>query len=153
VSSIVNQLGESSCTDQINGKLYSYWQDTAIIITWDDWGGWYDHEPPTLLSVPQQGLGDYQYGFRVPMLFVSAYTPIAYVNNTRLDFGSILRFVEHNFNLGEGALGFADLRATNNLSSFFYLNRVPRTFQHINAPLGPKFFLNTVRPMEPPDND
>lgn len=153
VASIVNQIGESGCTDNINGKLYSYWQDTAIIITWDDWGGFYDHEPPPLLSGPRQGQGDYQYGFRVPMLFVSAYTPTAYVSNVRSDFGSILRFSEHNFNLGEGALGYADQRSTNNLSDFFNLNRAPRKFQHINAPLGTEFFLNDKRPMTPPDTD
>lgn len=153
VASIVNQIGESGCTDKINGKLYSYWQDTAIIVTWDDWGGWYDHEPPTLLSVPQQGQGDYQYGFRVPLLFVSAYTPAAHVSNARLDFGSILRFVEHNFNLGEGALGYADQRATNNLSDFFSFSNTPRKFKVISAPLGPQFFLNDTRPMTPPDTD
>lgn len=153
VASIVNQIGQSSCTDQVNGKLYSYWQDTAIIITWDDWGGFYDHEPPTLLSVPSQGQGDYQYGFRVPMLFVSAYTPRAYVSNRRLDFGSILRFVENNFVLGEGALGYADQRATGDLSEFFNLTRVPRSFQPISAPLSTQFFLNDTQPMRPPDTD
>jgi len=153
VASIVNQIGQSACTDTINGKPVSYWQDTAVIVTWDDWGGWYDHEPPTLLSAPRQGQGDYQYGFRVPMLFVSAYTPIAYVSNTRHDFGSILRFVENNFNLGEGSLGYADQRATSDLSEFYDLRRSPRKFQPIIAPLGAKFFLNDKRPMEPPDND
>jgi len=153
VSSIVNQIGGSSCTDNVNGKLIPYWQDTAIVVTWDDWGGFYDHEPPTLLSLPKLGQGDYQYGFRVPMLFVSAYTPVAYVSNTRLDFGSILRFVENNFNLGEGALGYADLRATSNLSEFYDLSRVPRPFLQISAPLGSQFFLNDKRPMEPPDTD
>ena len=34
----------------LNGS--SYWDSTAIIVTWDDWGGWYDHEPPTVRSVP-----------------------------------------------------------------------------------------------------
>src|SRR5437868_10602121 len=35
VASIVNAIGGSS-----------YWSNTAVIITWDDWGGWYDHVPP-----------------------------------------------------------------------------------------------------------
>jgi len=153
VSSIVNQVGQSNCTDDINGKLLSYWQDTAIIVTWDDWGGWYDHEPPRLLSPPRQGLGDYQYGFRVPMLFVSAYTPIGFVSNARLDFGSILRFIEYNFSLGEGTLGYADARATDNLSEFYNLTRVPRVFQTVSSPLGAAFFLNDTSPMEPPDTD
>lgn len=106
-----------------------------------------------LLSVPQQGQGDYQYGFRVPLLVVSAYTPMAYVDNNRLDFGTMLRFIEHNFGIQEGALNFADGRATGDLTEFFNLNHAPRTFQHINAPKSKSFFLNDRRPMEPPDTD
>jgi phospholipase C len=153
VSSIVNKIGESTCTDTVRGKTLTYWQDTAIFITWDDWGGFYDHEPPTFLSLPDQGQGDYQYGFRVPLVVVSAYTPKGYIDDDRHDFGSILRFVEHNFGIVEGALGFADERATTNLANFFNLNRSPRMFKHISAPLGEKFFLNDKRPMEPPDTD
>jgi phospholipase C len=153
VASIVNKIGQSPCTDKVNGKTLTYWQDTAIFITWDDWGGWYDHEPPTLLSVPQQGQGDYQYGFRVPLVVVSAYTPQGYIDNLRYDFGSILRFVEQNFGIPEGALNFADQRATNDLTSFFNLNTSPRTFNVIPAPRGEEFFLYDKRPMEPPDTD
>jgi phospholipase C len=153
VSSIVNKIGQSACTDTVNGKTLSYWQDTAIILTWDDWGGWYDHEPPTLLSVPHLGQGDYQYGFRVPLVVISAYTPKGYIDNQRHDFGSILRFVEHNFGIAEGALNFADQRATTDLTNFFNLNQPPRSFNPISAPVGEDFFLNDTRPMDPPDTD
>ena len=153
VSSIVNAIGQSPCTDTIHGRTLTYWQDTAIFITWDDWGGWYDHERPSLLSVPQQGQGDYQYGFRVPLVVVSAYTPQGYIDNNRHDFGSILRFVEQNFGIPEGALNFADQRATTDLTTFFNFHRFPRRFNAISAPLGEKFFLNDKRPMEPPDTD
>jgi phospholipase C len=149
VASIVNAIGSSTTCDSGTG----YWKNTAIIITWDDWGGWYDHEPPTLLSAPNQGEGDYQYGFRVPLVIVSAYTPLGYVDNKRLDFGSILRFVEHNFGIKEGALNFADARATNDLTGFFDLHRAARVFQHINAPKSIEFFLHDNSLMEPPDND
>jgi phospholipase C len=152
VSSIVNKIGQSSCTDKVNGVTVPYWEDTAIILTWDDWGGWYDHEPPTLLSAPQGGQGDYQYGFRVPLVVISAFTPKGYVDNDRHDFGSILRFVEHNFGIAEGALNVADQRATTDLSGFFHFN-APRKFKPISAPLGEAFFLNDKRPMEPPDTD
>ena len=40
VSSIVNKIGQSRCTENVNGKTLTYWQNTAIFITWDDWGGW-----------------------------------------------------------------------------------------------------------------
>ena len=153
VSSIVNKIGQSPCTDKVNGRTLTYWQDTAIFITWDDWGGWYDHEPPTLLSAPKEGQGDYQYGFRVPLVVVSAYTPSAYVDNQRHDFGSILRFIEHNFGMVEGALNFADQRATTDLTNFFNFLQPPRAFTPISAPLGEEFFLNDNRPMEPPDTD
>ena len=150
VASIVNAIGESSCT---NPDGSSYWNSTAIFVTWDDWGGFYDHEPPTLLSVPNQGLGDYEYGFRVPLLVVSAYTPVGYVDNLRYDFGSILRFIEQNFGIPEGALNFADARATNDLTSFFNWNQQPRVFQHISAPLDKDFFVNDKRPMAPTDDN
>jgi hypothetical protein len=66
---------------------------------------------------------------------------------------NILRFVEQNFGISEGALNFADQRATNDLTSFFNLNTSPRTFNVIPAPRGEEFFLNDKRPMEPPDTD
>jgi phospholipase C len=75
------------------------------------------------------------------------------IDNLRYDFGSILRFVEQNFGIPEGALNFADQRATNDLTSFFNLNTSPRTFNVIPAPRGEEFFLNDKRPMEPPDTD
>jgi phospholipase C len=152
VASVVNAIGNSTCTDKVRNKTLTYWQDTAIFITWDDWGGWYDHEPPTILSGIQ---GDYQYGFRVPMLVVSAYTNPGYVDNSRYDFGSILRFIEHNFaNLGltEGELGFADSRSTTDFTAFFQLNLEPRSFTTVPSPKGADFFINDPRPPEPPDD-
>jgi len=146
VASIVNTIGNSQTCS--NGEVY--WQDTAIFITWDDWGGWYDHEAPTILPPVQ---GDYQYGFRVPLIVVSAYTPPGYVDNVRHDFGSILRFIEHNFSIPEGALGFADARAQTDLTGFFQLNRAPRRYQTIRAPLDAIYFVNDTSPLEPPDDD
>lgn len=146
VASIVNTIGNNpQCSD---GEVY--WENTAIFVTWDDWGGWYDHESPTVLAPPE---GDYQYGFRVPMVVVSAYTPNGYVNNLRHDFGSILRFVEHNFSIPEGALQFADARAKTDLTDFFHLNQAPRTFHTILAPKDANYFANDESPLEPPDND
>ena len=145
VASIVNTIGTSTACDG-NG----YWNDTAILIAWDDWGGWYDHEAPPLLAPPQ---GDYQMGFRVPLLFVSAYTPAGYVNNERLDFGSMLRFVEHNFRITEGALGFADARATSNLGAFFDLTRTPRKFRSVPATQSAADILRENTPPTDPDDD
>ena len=93
------------------------------------------------------------YGFRVPLVFVSAYTPAGYINNDRHDFGSILRFLEHNFGIREGALNFADNRATNELAGFYDLSRTPRPFQTISAPKSAQFFLHDKRKATDPDDD
>lgn len=147
VASIVNSIGESPCR---NADGSSYWDSTAIVIAWDDWGGWYDHEPPTILPLPR---GDYEYGFRVPMIVVSAYTRQGLVNNERNDFGSILRFIEHNFGIPEGGLNFADARATTDLSAFFNLQQKAREFQHIPSVKSASFFLNDKTPATDPDDD
>lgn len=146
VASIVNAIGASKQCDGGAG----YWNDTAIFITWDDWGGWYDHEVPIVPKYPQN---DYQYGFRVPLMVVSAYTPAGYIDNGRYDFGSIQRFIEQNFGLEEGALGFADARAKSDLTTFFTNADHPRTFKNIHSPLDANFFINDKRPLEDPDDD
>jgi phospholipase C len=145
VASIVNAVGKATSCDGGTG----YWNDTAIVITWDDWGGWYDHEAPTILPPP---FGGYQYGFRVPMIFVSAYTPPAYINNNRHDFGSIVKFIQRNFGLTEGGLMFADQRSKTNLAEFYDLTQPPRTFQTVTASRPASFFLKDKRKMLDPDD-
>jgi phospholipase C len=145
VASIVNAIGDNTDCDTTG-----YWNNTAIFITWDDWGGWYDHEPPTILPGKQ---GDYQYGFRVPLIVVSAYTPEGYIDNARHDFGSILRFIQHNFEIQEGALNFADHRSRTDLTRFFDLTMTPRAFDEIAAPKKADFFRQDNRPATDPDDE
>jgi len=148
VASVVNALGNSPCT---NSDGSSYWNTTAVIITWDDWGGFYDHASPTILGSPE---GGYQFGFRVPLIFVSAYTPVGYINNISHDFGTVLRFIEHNFGLGEGALSFADARGTKtDLTRFYNLSNAPRKFVKIPTMKTAIDFLNDKTPPEDPDDD
>ncbi len=152
VASIVNALGNSWTAS--NHKC-DYWANnsndaTAILIVWDDWGGWYDHVPPTRLAAPQ---GGYQLGFRVPLIAVSAYTPVHLVDNSRHDFGSLVRFMEHNFGIQEGMLTFADARATTDLTSFFNLTQAPRPFGIVQAKIGAAFFLKDKTPPTDPDDD
>lgn len=145
VASIVNAIGNNpKCKD---GE--TYWDNTAILITWDDWGGWYDHEPPTILSGAE---GDFQYGFRVPFMVVSAYTNAAYISNTRMDFGTVLRFVEKNYGIAEGSLNFADARSSTDLTEFFNLNQVPRTFVTIPSKYDASYFINDKEPPTDPDD-
>jgi len=63
------------------------WSSSAIIITWDDWGGWYDHVAPP--QVDADG-----YGFRVPALVISPYAKHGVIDHTIGDFTSILKFIE-----------------------------------------------------------
>ena len=107
VASVVNAIGRSS-----------YWDSTAIIILWDDWGGFYDHVSPPQLDY--EGLG-----FRVPMIIVSPYAKKGYVAHTQYEFGSILKFVETTFGLP--SLGTTDVRA-HNITDAFNFSQKPRPF-------------------------
>jgi phospholipase C len=146
VASIVNAIGNSTCKD----GWKSYWDDTAIIIVWDDWGGWYDHVAPKFLAYPQ---GGYQYGFRVPCIVVSAYTPQGFISNNHQDFGSIARFIEYNFNIPQGILDFADARQGTDMLDFFNMKQAPRPFVTIPAPLDAAYFIHDKSPPLPPDTD
>jgi phospholipase C len=145
VASIVNQIGSNlACA----GTGEVYWNDTAIVVTWDDWGGWYDHVPPFHIGQSNGWGTGYAYGLRVPLIVVSAYTPARYVDNTNHDFGSILRLIETNFGMGLIGPGtYAD-----NLAAFFTLTS-PRSFTSIAAPLNAQSFLQHPSQLANPDND
>lgn len=135
VTSVVNAIGTSPCKDE---RHRTYWQTTAVLIMWDDWGGWYDHVPAPI----EKGLtGDYQLGARVPFLFVSAFTPRGLIVDNKCDYGSINRFIERNFGITEGALGFADARSTDDLAMFYDFGLAPRAFAAIPAPLDAQYFI------------
>jgi phospholipase C len=144
VAAVVNEIGgfQNTC---------GFWNNTAIVITWDDWGGWSDNQKPVVLN-PVNGQGDYQYGFRVPMIVVSAYTPQGYINNATHDFGSILRMIQAINGIPEGSLNFADLRATNDLHAFFSLT-TPRPYTIVPAVKDPSYFINFIGAPTAPDND
>ena len=131
VASIVNAIGQSQ-----------YWDNTVIIITWDDWGGWYDHVPPTIIN-------SYEYGFRVPLIVVSPFARQGYVSHVTHDFGSILHFIEEVYRLP--SLGYADALA-DDLSDCFDFHR-HNLFKKIPAPHDAKYFLNDKSTPEDPDND
>jgi phospholipase C len=98
-----NKAGPRWVTSIVNAvKRTRYWSDTAIVVIWTDWGGYYDHVPPPFLD--QIGLG-----MRVPMLVISPYAKVGYVSHTQYEQASILKFIEENWNLG--SLGTTDRRA------------------------------------------
>jgi phospholipase C len=86
------------------------------------------------------------------LIVVSAYTPAGYINNQRHDFGSILRFIEFNFGIAQGALNFADARAQNDLTDFFSVTEAQK-FSTVQAAKTASFFLNDKRPATDPDDD
>ncbi|MFY9661497.1 MAG: alkaline phosphatase family protein [Terriglobales bacterium] len=136
VSAIVNAVGQSA-----------YWADTAIIVVWDDWGGWYDHVAPTIRN-------SYETGLRVPLIVISPYAKAAYISHVTHDFGSILKFTEGAFGLGEidQTVGYADSQ-TDNLSDCFDFSQTPLPFTPIAAPLDANYFLHDKSPATAPDND
>jgi phospholipase C len=132
IAQVVNAIGGSQ-----------YWNTTAIVVLWDDWGGFYDHVPP-----PAGGnFGGF--GFRVPMLVVSPYAKQGYVSHTQYEFGSILKFVEDNWKLGR--LGTTDVRA-NSIEDVFDFNQPPRPFSVIPAKYSRSFFLRQPPSNRPLDN-
>jgi phospholipase C len=139
VASIVDAIGNSQ-----------YWANTAIIITWDDWGGWYDHVAPKVVNDGVSWGSGYVYGFRVPLIVVSPYAKASYISHTTHDFGSILKFIETKFNLS--SLGYADSPA-DDLSDCFSLTQSPLQFQTIPAAKDAKYFINNKEPATDPDDD
>jgi phospholipase C len=146
VASVVNTIGNSP-----------YWSDTAIIIAWDDWGGWYDHVSPAPPTGPGV-INSYEYGFRVPLIVVSPYAKAKYISHQVSDFGSILKFIEGTFGVSNVAPGaspaYADATSyTGDLSDCFDFTQTPLTFQTIPAPKDAKYFLEDKTPPTDPDDD
>jgi phospholipase C len=92
------------------------WSDTAIFLTWDDWGGFYDHVAPE--QVDTFGLG-----IRVPLLMISPYAKQGFIDHEHGEFSSVLRFIEDNWGLPQ--LTKRDGRA-GNLFHEFDFDQEPR---------------------------
>lgn len=138
VAGVVNAVGASA-----------YWPSTAVIVVWDDWGGFYEHVPPPFFD-NWGGLG-----FRVPMIVVSAYarkgsSSGGYVSKTPYEFGSILKFVEDTFGLGR--LDTTDVRA-NSIADCFDFSQAPRPFRHIAAKYSRRYFERQPPSYQPVDSE
>jgi phospholipase C len=139
VASVVNAIGQSQ-----------YWPSTAIVIVWDDWGGFYDHVAPPF----QDNWGGL--GFRVPMLVVSPYAREAmpsqpgYISHTQYEFGSILKFIETLWSLG--TLGTTDVRATSVVDCFDF-TQAPRQFTTIPSQYSREFFQHQRPSYRPVDSE
>jgi phospholipase C len=83
--------GQAYTTSLINAAMESPdWNETAIFLTWDDWGGFYDHVTPPV--VDENG-----YGLRVPGLVISPYAKKGYIDHQILSFDAYLKFIEDDF--------------------------------------------------------
>ena len=124
VASIVNAIGNSA-----------YWQDTAIRLSWDDWGGWDDHVGPDIESVDENG-------FRVPLIVISPFAKKGYVSKVKHTFGSLVKFIESNYGLG--SLGYQDARS-DDLADCFDFTQSARKFETIKAPHDAAYFLQRAK--------
>ena len=122
VTSVVNAVGQSS-----------YWNSTAIIIVWDDWGGFYDSVAPP--GQDNQG-GP---GFRVPMIVISPYVPANEISQTTYGFGSIIKYIEDTFKLS--CIGTTDCSSASIVDMFNY-NQSKRKFKAFNSKYSRTYFLH-----------
>jgi phospholipase C len=129
VASVVNAIGDSQ-----------YWNNTAIFITWDDWGGFFDHVTPTIYN-------SFELSFRVPLIVVSPYAKRNYVSHTQHEFGSILKFTEETFGLP--SLGTTDQRA-DDLSDCFDFSKEPKAFKRVKTKYPSSYFFH-LPSVEPND--
>ena len=93
------------------------WPSSATFITWDDFGGFYDHVPP-------QQIDQYGLGFRVPLLVISPYARSGYIDHAQSEFSSVLKFIESDF--GVANLTDRDLNTTD-FSQVFDFTQQPRS--------------------------
>jgi phospholipase C len=114
---------ESTChaqnwvTDVVNAVMESDgWEHTALFVTWDEWGGFYDHVPPPEVD-------DTGFGFRVPTLVVSPFAKKGYVDDAEGEFSSPLKFVEDNWGLPYLT---ERIERTHNFEHVFDFERNPR---------------------------
>jgi phospholipase C len=108
--------GENWTVQQINAVMQSpAWPTTAIVLTFDDFGGFYDHVTPPF--VDEFGLGP-----RVPLIVISPFVKEGRVSHTTYEFASMLQLVETRYNLRP--LGRRDATA-NSLLDMFDFSQAP----------------------------
>jgi phospholipase C len=81
-------------TRLINALMKSpYWKDSVVFLTWDDYGGFYDHVPPPMVDA-------FGYGPRVPAIVISPFAKPGHISHYDYDFTSMLKFIEERYGLG-----------------------------------------------------
>jgi len=132
-------LGQKNVVSTINAVMNSrYWNSTAIFLTWDEAGGWYDHVPP-----PQ--VDRYGYGFRVPCIIISPFAKRGYIDHVQGDFTSLLKFIETVHSIP--ALTDRDASANNLMEAFDFSQ--PQRFPLVL----PGVYLPDLYPLTPRPNN
>jgi phospholipase C len=128
------QAGAADVANIINALINSpSWQDSALILAYDEGGGLYDHAlparevlpdslAPKLRSTDKPG-GFNQTGFRVPMIVFSPWAKPSFVSHTTRDYTSILRLIEDRFNVAP--LTLRDANADNMMELFDFSGAPP----------------------------
>ncbi len=113
------QAGQNFATQQINAVMNSpYWSSTAIFLSWDDWGGFYDHVQPPQID----GLG---LGPRTPLIVISPYAKSGYISHQVGEFASFDKFIEENWGLPN--LGQRDTSTSiSDLMDYFDFTQTPQ---------------------------
>jgi phospholipase C len=85
--------GENWTVEQLNAVMSGpAWKSTVVFLTWDDFGGFYDHVPPPIAD-------NFGFGPRVPLLIISPWARRGHITHTTLEFSSVLKFIEQRFDL------------------------------------------------------
>jgi phospholipase C len=123
-------LGENWSVETLNRIMQSpAWASTAVILTWDDFGGFYDHMPPPHLDL-------YGLGARVPTIVISPWAIRGGIDNDTMEFASVLRFIETIFGLPP--LTSRDATTSDMLSAFDFTEPArPPLILHPRACPGP----------------
>jgi len=134
---------QTSLVNTINAiQANKYWEDTAIIIAYDDSDGWYDHQMDPLVNQSQSALDDALtgpglcgsnaaattqgrcgYGPRTPLLLISPYSKQNYVDHVITDQSSIIKFIEQNWGLPAIGNGSSDAKAGSLLGMFTFTGK------------------------------
>lgn len=143
VTAVVNAVGKGP-----------QWSSTAIIVVWDDWGGYYDPLSPPQMDF--RGLG-----IRTPLIIISPYAQHHRVSKTLYEPGSMLKFIETVFKLPpiggscpnptKKGSGYTDCRA--NVLDGFDFGQTPRAFTPFKSTYPPSFFTNSKPSDIPPDTE
>ncbi len=178
-ASCAKDEGPAWVADVVNaiGTRQKLWNNSVIVVLWDDWGGWYDNVAPPSLGF--RGLG-----IRTPMLILSPYDkqgPGSYAGHVSLrqfESGSILKFIEQVFNLppleslpcdgygsgyGSGpsstgcGLGYTDQTdsgtTVNSIGDVLDFSQSPRSFQTIPSSCSASCIQSETLPTGPPDDE